>query len=595
MAYSIPEDIVRRVKNAANIVELVSEYVVLKKAGRNYLGLCPFHAEKTPSFTVSEEKQIFYCFGCHTGGNIFSFLMQQGGLTFPDAVRTVAARYSIDVPDNRRLTPAQQRRLSERERLFKVNEAAMIFFQEMLRSPQAGRKAMTYLLERGMTKNIIDGFHMGYAPDAWDGLLHYGRKNELATGDLLKTGLIIERKDKSGYYDRFRSRVMFPILDSSQQVVGFGGRVLTDDLPKYLNSPETPIYHKGESLYGMHRARQAARVSSLVYVVEGYFDAIAMHLYGFENTVASLGTALTAEQVQLLKGMVGPSGKAILVYDADDAGLKAAQRSIPIFEQGKLDARILTLPKGYDPDQFLREFGPEAFHKAGEKASAMMVFLMESMIEKFGFSLEGKVRTVSALQNSLAAIQDNVARMLYIKQLAERLNIDESAILEKILEIVPQSVQNVRQPAAFNKLAATVDDKRRLERQMIAMLLHYPDIISDFIGRNLLENFEDQALKKIAEMLVVSNVEGPVPVSDLLLRIEDPQHRNMVAKLTVSDEHWDRSGCERLMTQFEARYQRKTKDDLQRRIIDAEKNNDIDLLSKLLRQKQKQAAKALIN
>ena len=243
MVRSIPDDTIQRIKHTANIVDVISEYVVLKKAGRNHLGLCPFHAEKTPSFTVSQEKQIFYCFGCHTGGNIFSFLMQREGLSFPDAVRAVAAKYGIEVPDYH-LTPAQKEQASEKDKLYRINELAMRFFHENLNDAQTGAKAMGYLLGRGMTRKIIDGHQLGYAPQRWDGLLGYLKDKKVPVGLVEKAGLVIPRKDGNGHYDRFRDRVLFPIMNLNQQVLGFGGRVMGDDKPKYLNSPETPIYNK---------------------------------------------------------------------------------------------------------------------------------------------------------------------------------------------------------------------------------------------------------------------------------------------------------------------------------------------------------------
>ena len=245
MVRSIPDDTIQRIKHTANIVDVISEYVVLKKAGRNHLGLCPFHAEKTPSFTVSPEKQIFYCFGCHTGGNIFSFLMQKDGLSFPDAVRAVAGKYGIEVPDYH-LTPAQKREVSEKDKIYRVNELAMRFFYKNLNDAQTGSKAMSYLLGRGMTRKIIDGYQLGYAPQRWDGLIGYLKAKQVPTELLEKAGLAIRRKQGNGHYDRFRDRVIFPIMNLSQQILGFGGRVMGDEMPKYLNSPETPVLQQAK-------------------------------------------------------------------------------------------------------------------------------------------------------------------------------------------------------------------------------------------------------------------------------------------------------------------------------------------------------------
>ena len=591
MARSIPEDTIRRIKNTANIVDLVSESVVLKKAGRNYLGLCPFHAEKTPSFTVNLEKQIFYCFGCHTGGNVFSFLMQREGLSFPEAVRVLAGKYGIEVPQER-LTPAQQVQLSEREKLFRINELTMGYYQQALNDPQQGQKAMAYLLGRGMTRKIIDSYRLGYAPARWDGLLGFLQSRKVPLPLMQKSGLVVPRKDRSGSYDRFRNRVMFPILNQSQQVIGFGGRVMGDESPKYLNSPETPVYNKSRSLYGIDKAKQKTRASGKIYLVEGYFDVLALHLYGIDNSVATLGTALTAEHVQLLKGLIGQSGQAVLVYDSDQAGIKAAKRSIHVFEEGFLNAHILVLPQGYDPDTFLRENGPDDFLRLTERAMGMMQFLLESAIQEYGLGLEGKVQIVSQMQQPLAAVQDSVARSLYIKQLAERLDIEEAVIMERIRQTASQPAGN-GSPAHSVTKKAIMPDEQRLEQQIVAMMLRYPVMIPEIVGRNLLHCFEDVNLKAIAQMVLErSAVEGDVLV-DLISAIENPHYRSLLSRLALQETHWDRQGCERLLVQLEGRHLRRSANDLQRQIEVAEKNGDFELLGRLLRQKQNQAGKGL--
>ena len=590
MARTIPDETISRVKHVANIVDVVSDNVALKKSGRNYLGLCPFHAEKTPSFTVSPDKQIFYCFGCHTGGNVFSYVMQQEGLSFPEAVRFVAGKYGIEVPDYH-LTPEQKRELSEKEKLYRINQLAAGYFKARLHDARFGQRALTYLLGRGMTQLMFDTHQIGYAPDQWDGLLRYLEGKRVPQELTVKTGLIIPRKDRGGYYDRFRDRVMFPIFDLNQQVIGFGGRVMGDGKPKYLNSPESILYNKSRSLYGIDKARQEARKTGCVYLVEGYFDVLALHLYGICNAVATLGTALTGEHVQLLKGMVGPSGRVILVYDSDEAGIKAANRSITIFEQGFLDAQILVLPEGYDPDDYLREHGPDDFLKAAEHAVGMITFLIDSAVKQFGLTLEGKVKVVAALQEPLAGVQDSVARALFIKQLAERLDIDETVIMEKIRDIVG----NVPQPKLTERVQMPridAEESLRLEEQIVAMMLRYPAMIPQIVGRNLLDYFKDDQLKAIAQMISHQDPKQGKSVGDMVSMIEVPHYRNMMTRLAISDQHWDRQGCERLLAQFESRNRRHDSQALQRRIEAAEKENNTELLCELLQQKQR-AAKGL--
>lgn len=593
MTRTIPEETIRRVKNTANIVDVVSDNVVLKKSGRNYLGLCPFHVEKTPSFTVSPDKQIFYCFGCQTGGNVFSYVMQSEGVSFPEAVRAVAGRYGIEVPDEH-LSAEQKKKLSEKEKLLRINQLAVDFFRNSLFDARIGQRALAYLLGRGMTRKIIDSHQLGYAPDGWDGLLRFMEQKRVPVDLLAKTGLVIPRKDRSGCYDRFRDRVMFPISDLHQQVIGFGGRLMGEGLPKYLNSPESPVYNKSRSLYGIDKARPEARKSGTVYLVEGYFDALALHLYGITNAVATLGTSLTGDHVQLLKGMVGPSGRVTLVYDSDQAGIKAARRSIAIFEQGFLEARILILPKGYDPDEYLREHGPDDFLKAAGKASSMMTFLIDSAIQQHGLTLEGKVKVVAEIQQPLAAVQDSIARALNIKQLAERLDIDEAAILEKVRQAVGKGAAHAHDSStAEGAISGAMDDSRRLEEQVVAMMLRFPSIIPEVVGRNLLDYFSNDQLRTIGQMIIHQADNQGNRVADLVSMIEDPHYRNLMARLAIGEHHWDRQGCERLLNQLESRYRRRTTNDLQRRIEAAEKDNDMDLLCELLKMKQAQAEKGL--
>ena len=444
MSGFIPEDKISEIKHAADIVDIVSEGVLLKKAGRNFLGLCPFHTEKTPSFTVSPDKQIFYCFGCGTGGNVFSFLMKHEGLSFPETARRLAKRYGIDLPINP-LSSDQLKKINEREGLFDINRRAMKFFHQALSREPKGQVARSYLEQRGISQKTINDFKLGYAPDGWDHLLNYFDSRRISPTLIEKAGLILPRKNKNGYYDRFRNRIMFPIIDASMQVIGFGGRVLDDSLPKYLNSPETPVYNKGRSLYGIEQAKKKCRETGEVFIVEGYLDALALYQHGIENTVATLGTALTSDHVRLLTRY---AGRMFLVYDSDEAGIRSAQRCIDtfwkehvdfsrqdVFSEERADTHILVLPSGHDPDSYVFEHGPEAFLEAASKSPGIITFLMNCAVDKHGLSTEGKIRIISELQQSLAAINDRVAQSLYIKQLAERIGIAETAILQRIREI----------------------------------------------------------------------------------------------------------------------------------------------------------------
>ncbi|WP_246556414.1 DNA primase [Desulfonema magnum] len=539
----IPEDKVTDIRNAADIVEIISESVLLKKAGKDYVGLCPFHSEKTPSFTVSPEKQIFYCFGCGTGGNVFSFLMKQEGFSFPEAVRMLARRYGIDIPAHA-MSPEQKRRMNERERLFDINKQAMEYFRQALRG-DSGKKAMAYLDARGMTTAVIEGFNLGYAPDGWNNLINFFSEKGTPLSLVEKAGLIIPKNSGNGFYDRFRDRIIFPIIDVRMQVIGFGGRVMDDtEQPKYLNSPETPLYKKSRSLYGLHRAKQKCRQSDAVYLVEGYLDVLSLHKHGIENAVATLGTALTPEHIRLLRGY---ARKMTLVYDSDEAGVRAARRSTEIFRKEETDASVLVLqPAGYDPDSYLAEFGTDAFINAASQSLSLISFLTDSAIKKHGLSTEGKIRIISDMEAPLSTITDNVARSLYIRELSERTEIDEAEILKKI-----RRVSSSHKTAVPYKLRTDTLRERgdKLEQKIIAMMLQFPEILPEIGQRNILEHFKDDTLKSIGQIIL--DCPGK-KLSEIDALSGDEEKGRIVFPLAIEEEPWNREGCLNLIEQFES-------------------------------------------
>jgi DNA primase len=587
LADFIPEEKISEIRNAADIVEIISEAVVLKKTGRNFVGLCPFHAEKTPSFSVNPEKQIFYCFGCATGGSVFTFLMKHQGMTFPEAVKAVAQRCGIELP-RREMTPVERRRASEREILLGVNRMAMAFYSGILKHPAAGRKARAYLEKRGFAAAIVDRFALGYAPEGWDALIRHLGAGRERLQLLEKAGLVIPRKTGSGCYDRFRDRIIFPIRNAARQVIAFGGRVLDDGLPKYLNSPETPIYTKGRSLYGIDLAREHCRKSETVFVVEGYFDLLALHQHGIQNAVATLGTALTPEHVRVLRGCIGENGTVVLVYDSDAAGIKAAQRSIGVFEQGYAEARICVLPPGHDPDSFIFEFGAAAFQKAAAEARGIMPFLMEAAVTRHGLSVDGKVQIVSELSAAIAAIQDPMARSLYIKDLAERIGVDESAILERVRGRLGGKAAGGA--AAPPQAAGAARRPDRFEVQVAMMMLQYPRILPEIRRRQLLDHFENQALRRVGDMALRWE-NDPDGFNREIDRTADPEIQRLVASLVLEETPWNHHGCLKLLDQFEN--SRKNKDrTILEQIKAAEKRGDHEGWLKLLQQKQAQIEKS---
>ena len=588
MAFFIPEDKISEIRNRADIIDIVSESVLLKKAGRNFVGLCPFHSEKAPSFTVSSEKQMFYCFGCGEGGNAFRFLMKNEGLSFPEAVKRLARRYGIEIPTER-LSATQKRQLSEKERLLSINRAAMEFFSNNLLKESFGKKAQAYLNRRGFSREIIQQFNLGYVPDGWDRLTNYFSSRRIPFSLVEKAGLIIPRRSGSGYYDRFRERIIFPIFDLGLQVIGFGGRVMDESLPKYLNSPESPVYSKSRSLYGLHRGKQKCRETESVYIVEGYLDLIKLHQFGIENSVATLGTSLTEDHIRLLKGF---AGRAILVFDSDDAGLKAAHRTVGIFMKEEMEARVMVLPKGQDPDSFLSEFGYQAFMDHSDKAMGMMQFLTETAVEKYGLSVEGKIRILKDMQAPLASIQDGVARSLYTKALAERIGVDETAVLEKVRSAAVQDfMQRKRQPGQAENASSgkreksTVEGRgHRMESHITAMMLQFSDILPEVERKGILDRFVNDSLQAIGRMVLHH---AGRPVSEIIDSIQDEKLHTLAVGLAMKENVWDYDGCLKLLQQFE-RSRNRQQDHLMDEIKSAENEKDQALVLELLRKKQMQ-------
>ncbi len=596
MSGYIPEDKISEIRNTANIVDIVSEAVILKKSGKNFLGLCPFHQEKTPSFTVSPDKQIFHCFGCHEGGNVFSFLMKHQGISFPEAVRMLARRYGISLPQEQR-TPEQKKAESERQRLLKANAmAADYFHQKLIDDPQSA-PARSYVAKRGLTKDIVDHFKLGVAPAGWDNLLSYLSNKGFPPRVLEQAGLVV-KKQSGGYYDRFRNRLMFPITDVAGRIIAFGGRVFDDSLPKYLNSPETPLYNKRRTLYGLESAKQKCRETETVYITEGYMDFLAVYRHGIQNVVATLGTSMTVEHVHLLKGYVT---RAVMVFDSDEAGIKAARRGIELFSGEKgIKPFILSLPEGYDPDSYLMQYGAGKFQHLAANAREAMLFLIDEAVKKHGLSVDGKLRVISEMETVVAAVDDELARLLYVKELAERLKIEERAVLDRVNKAVAEIKSGAtarhgnagdiplpgKQPADFGS------GKYRIERQLVEMMLHAPFMLPEIDRTGILKNFDNNDLAAIGRIILNHRRIITEPKADMMALVElvdNDEQKRMMTSLLVGDElspkEWNASDCHKLVQQFVASCHA-GEDDLSARIKAAENSHDDNLLEQLLETKR---------
>ncbi|MGH7832758.1 MAG: DNA primase, partial [Candidatus Binatia bacterium] len=383
----ISQDKIAQVRDRASIVEIISDHLTLKKAGRNYVGLCPFHGESTPSFTVSEEKGIFHCFGCQVGGNVFNFLMRLESLTFPEAVERVGKRYGIVV--ERTVAPWKQKEADQKESLFRLNEQVAAYYHRMLFASGEARTAAQYLKSRGIKESTARSFCLGYAPRGGQALVEWLKQERVPLEGALRLGLIGERRPRV-YGDKFAGRLIFPIINAMGKVAGFGGRVIEEGMPKYLNSAESPIFQKRSTLYGLSQGKEAIRKADRVAVVEGYVDVLALTQFGIGYVVATLGTALTPDHVRTL----GRYTKNIIaLFDGDEAGRKAAARSFEIFVEGGVLGRAAFLPHGEDPDTYVRAQGKEALEKIIDDAVPLADYYFSWLVQTWGTSLEGKSRT----------------------------------------------------------------------------------------------------------------------------------------------------------------------------------------------------------
>ena len=429
----ISEEILEKIKSQNDIVDVISERVRLKKSGRNFTGLCPFHNEKTPSFSVSQEKQIYKCFGCGEAGNVISFVMKEKNLPFVEAVKYLANRANIPLESN---NGEKSKTAKKKDLLYKVNvEAAKFFFSNLINN----QSAKEYFLNRGIKEQTIKKFGLGFANDSWNSLMFYLRRKGVNDILLEEAGLISVNKEKGTKYDRFRNRVMFPVFDYQGRVIGFGGRVLDDSKPKYLNSPETLVFQKGTNLYGLNFALKHNLNERYFIIVEGYMDLISLHQYGITNVVASLGTALTINQARLLKRY---ADKVIISYDADMAGQMATLRGLEILRTAGFDVRVLNIPQGKDPDEYVRSNGREAFLKLINSAEPLIDYRMKKAEEGIDFKNSQSLILYAKRIMDIISDLDPVEKDVYIKKASENTGIKEQTLYDILKSKIKVSGEN---------------------------------------------------------------------------------------------------------------------------------------------------------
>ncbi|MFQ5657350.1 MAG: DNA primase [Candidatus Methylomirabilales bacterium] len=513
----IPEEVIEQVQNASSIVEVVEGYLPLKQTGKYFRALCPFHSEKTPSFTVNPERQIFYCFGCGEGGDVFRFLMRREGFTFPEAVRHLAQRAGIPLPER-----GGDRRGEGRLKLFELQRLACDFFRRTLNGPP-GREARDYLARRGVTEELSERFQLGYAAPEWEGLLRELTKRGFTPRQVEAAGLALPRQDGQGYYDRFRDRLMMPISDSTGNIVGFGGRALGDQQPKYMNSPETAIYKKGVHLYGLHLASRPIREGGVALVVEGYFDAISLHGAGFPQTVASLGTAMTPEQVALLHRY---ADKAVLIFDPDPAGIQAAWRGLELLVAEEMGVAVVVLPEGKDPDSLVREHGRDVLAGRLTEAQDLVDFLLTRAEERTGLSgADEKAAAARQVLRLIDRMPEGVRRAKYIQKLAERLGVSEGTVLAELNRLGSPGSAPTSAPLPSLPLPAA-------EKILIQICLLFPDVRPLVWGSLRVEQLSASPLQSIYRFLA-EYAGRDENLGRVLTHHPDPVVRQVAAELFV--------------------------------------------------------------
>lgn len=547
--------LLEEIKSRVDIVDFISDYVALKKAGQNYKGLCPFHAERTPSFMVSRSKQIFHCFGCGAGGDIVTFIMKHDNLSFGDALRLIAKKAGVPIPE-----PSLGRTVSARKHsILRANEEAVQFYARMLRSTPI---AMSYLEKRGILDDTIRRFRIGYAPEQKNSLVEHLRRTGFSDAVIAGAGLAIA--EGRGYRDWFRGRIIFPIWNIRGDVIAFGGRIMGTSQPKYINTPETEVFKKSETLFGINFAKEEIRRSKFALIVEGYLDVTMCHQHGLTNAVAPLGTALTTRHAAILKAL---ADNVILVFDGDDAGRAAARRSLALCAEHALPASVLLLPRGEDPDSFLRKHGSEPFRTLLSSARSPIAFLLDS-------APGGRIDAVRDALAVIASVKDALHADDMIRELSDRSKVHETALRTEL-----ERLRTKAHRTDTGESPLTAPAHRREELILLSAILAFPEKAVPILSRLAPDDITDPTIRAI--FVRIQTLGGEATVSALLDGADDAQ-RALITKLVVQPgfdpEHVDRNIADCLLRI------RQRQIELERRA--AEDTEDVARLDSLLKEKR---------
>ncbi|WP_310599076.1 DNA primase [Desulfobulbus sp.] len=584
------ESIKNTVKAAADIAQVIGEVVELKRAGNRLAGLCPFHNEKTPSFSVNSQGQFFHCFGCGEHGDVFAFVMKYHRMDFPEALKFLAQKYGIELAE-RQLTEAEKLQLRRREALYEANEAAAIVYQQCLRHPKLGKVARTYLEQRGVPDEVAERYRLGCAPDpeqaGWSWLADQLLAKGLSRETLVLAGLAVG-KERGGHYDRFRSRVMFPLADMTGRVVAFGGRILGDGKPKYLNSPESSIFEKSRLLFGLHPHREAIRRQRRALVVEGNFDLLSLAVHGIDNAVAPLGTALTREHIRALRGY---GDEAVLLFDADAAGLKAAMRSIPHFLAEQVEGRVALLPAGHDPDSYVRAEGPEAIAALVAAARPLAEFAFDALVRTHGLTLTGKNKIVAELKELIKESTQPEQRALMVAHFSEKLGVSPGYF---------QSSPPAGRLLPPRNETPAVEGLARLpaqERHLIEFIILYPEYFDELLRAGLVDAVREPASRRLVDLMSRMGDTGARQPEQLLAHVADTDDRAYIVQVLTrglpyeTGQEQAREMCDVLVRWVRSTLHKQASAELQEEIRRAESLGNKGLLMELIGRKQEMEQK----
>ena len=541
------DEVIRSVREANDIVGVISEYITLERKGGNYFGLCPFHGEKTASFSVNQRDQYFHCFGCGVGGNVFTFMMKMENMTFTETLKALAERGRVELPEAE-LSPEEKARFEHRERLYSAaREAANYYYYQLSHAPENSH-VKKYLEKRQITDEYRKKFGLGYSPISRTALSSYLIKKGYTPEELLQAGLLSGKENNT--YDRFFNRLMFPILDASGRPIAFGGRVMGDGEPKYLNSPDSELFNKRFHLFGLSMAKKTKR--HYLLMVEGYMDVLSLHQAGLDNAVASLGTSLTKEQATLMKRY---TDQVVLCYDSDGAGTKAAQRAIPILQSAGLDVKVMQVPGAKDPDEFIKENGAEAFEAVIEKAMPPIDFELMIQERTNGTSVEGQIQTLRAMKEKLADIPGDTEREIHIRDVAGKMKVPVDSLRAEVEEI-RRTTGLLETSTARNEMRQrtreTMQERGDAANTLLAALISHPETyryIRSYLG---IDDFvqEDEFHRIVADYVLkkLDRTEDP-QIADLISLFDKVEDQERMTRITGYEIPGDKESLEKFLTQ----------------------------------------------